>query len=204
MGRKWIVAALAVAVTIGMVCTSQVFSQQRGGPGGRGRGGAQRPGDRGPGGGGRRFDPERMRERMMDRLREYMDASEQEWQVLGPRVEKVMTLSRQLSSGGGRMAMMMFRGGPGGRRGGPGGDRRGPDRDDGPDRDLTPVQQATRQLQEAVQSESPNADEIQKRLTALRRAKEEVKQQLDKAQEDLRQLLTPTQEAKLVLLGMMD
>src|SRR3954465_6610848 len=61
------------------------------------------------------FDPEQMRERMMERVREQLEITkDDEWMIVKERAEKVMTLRRETSFGGG-----MFRGGgPGGRRDG--------------------------------------------------------------------------------------
>jgi hypothetical protein len=153
-----------------------------------------------------RFDPERMRERMMDRLREYLGAGEQEWSVLRPRVEKVASLSRQEGAGGGRMGMMMLmmRRRPGSSRG----ESRDDDRRFGgfgpPGRERGEIEKAALALREVVQTGDSSSEQIREKLTALRRARENVKQQLDTARDELRELLTPRQEAKLVLLGIMD
>src|SRR6185503_6952150 len=53
-------------------------------------GGGQGPGG-GPGAGGpQRFDPAQFRQMMLDRLREQLKASDEEWGVLQPKLEKVM------------------------------------------------------------------------------------------------------------------
>ena len=51
-------------------------------------------GDRGRG----NFDPAQFREQMNQRMRERLGASEEEWKVLQPRIEKVQTAQRALSS----------------------------------------------------------------------------------------------------------
>ena len=207
LGRKTILGIVAVAL-MGLLLASQTLSQ----PGQRGqRGGAQaQQGQRGQRGGmqgGRQFDPERMRQMMDQRMREQLGATEQEWKVLGPRVTKVMELSRQ-TRGGGRGGMMfggmggrggMMPGGMGGRGAGPGGGRPG-----APDRQLTAVEKAQEQLRTLLDNTSATPDQIKKQLTALRTAREKAKQQLATAQQDLRKIITVRQEAQLVMMGMLD
>ena len=74
---------------------------------------AQQPG---PGQGRRQFDPEQMRARMMDRMKENLQASDDEWQVIEPKITKVMELQRSAVTGRG------FGGFMGGMRGPRGGD----------------------------------------------------------------------------------
>ena len=59
-------------------------------------------------------DPELMQKMMEQRLREQVGATEQEWQILGPRVMKVSKLSQQ-TRGGGMMGGGMMGGGMMGR-----------------------------------------------------------------------------------------
>jgi flagellar motility protein MotE (MotC chaperone) len=141
-----------------------------------------------------------MRQMMEQRLQETLGATDTEWKVLGPRVMKVAELSRQ-AAGGGR-GMMMFgrgRGGPGGPGGAPG--RRGPG---GENRELTQVEKAQQELQTTLDNTAATPDAIKKQLTLLRAAREKAKQELAKAQQDVRQVLTLRQEATMVLMGMLD
>lgn len=195
---------VAIASIAGLVLVSQSLSQ----PGQRGqRGGVQGPG--GPmqgaqaqGPGGRQFDPAQMRQMMEQRMREMLGATDQEWKVLGPRVMKVQELSRQ--SGGGRGGMMMFggMGGPGGRGGPQGAQRgRGPGATDG---QLSEVEKAQEELQTLLENTAATPEQIKQAVTKLRAAKEKAKQELAKAQQDLRQVLTVRQEAQLILMGMLD
>ncbi|MGE5608946.1 MAG: hypothetical protein ACM359_06815, partial [Bacillota bacterium] len=71
---------LAGLVLLGMTTAS--FAQAQGG-GRQGRGG------RGQQGAGN-FDPAQFRQRMMDRMKERLGASDDEWKVLQPKFEKVM------------------------------------------------------------------------------------------------------------------
>lgn len=180
MFSKRMMVGCLVVVLMGSIFAGSALPQERGERGDR-RGGRR---------GGRRFDPEQMRQRMMERLREQLGASEKEWTVLGPRVEKVMELSRQTRGGGMRF---LFRGRRGGRRGG-----------EEESRDLNPVQQAALDLSEAVQAEGASAAAIKEKLTALREAREKVKADLEKVRAQLREVVTLKQEAQLVLMGMLE
>jgi len=150
-------------------------------------GGGGAPG--GPGGGpGGRFDPAQFRQMMMDRLRDRLKASDEEWAVLQPKLEKVMQ-AQQNSMGGGGMGMFFGRGGPGG----PGGGNDNP----------SPMAKAARDLQAAV-GDDANVDkaELAKRMAAYREAREAARKELADAQKALLDVLTPQQEAVLLAAGM--
>jgi hypothetical protein len=167
--------------------------------------------------GGRQFDPERMRQMMEQRLREMLGATEQEWVVLGPRVMKVQELSRQVGGRGmmGGPGGMMggprgMMGGPGGmqggrrgQQGGPGGNQPG-GRFGAQDRELSAVEKAQQELQTLLQNTEATPESIKQGLTRLRSAKETAKQNLAKAQQELRKVLTVRQEALCVLMAMLD
>lgn len=141
-------------------------------------------GERQPGGqGGRGGDPAQMRERMMQNLREQMQASEEEWTVLAPKIEKVQTIQRE------------SRGMGGWGRGGRGGDQQEP---------TTEVGRASRDLRTVLQNENASGEEITKALTAYRAAREKANAELAAAREDLKAVLTPRQEAILVMMGMVE
>src|SRR5258705_7103323 len=61
------------------------------------------------------FDPAQARERFMTQIKERLGASDDEWKVLQPKLEKVMTAQRESRGGVGG-----FGGGRGGRGGGGG------------------------------------------------------------------------------------
>jgi len=194
----WIVVTILVIVGLLLVGPSLSQPGQRGQRGQRGTG-------QGPG--GRQFDPQRMRQMMEQRMQEMLGATDQEWKVLGPRVMKVQDLSRQ-ATGGGRGMMMFGRGGrgvqgasQGNRPGAPQGNR--PD-GRGMNRELTEVEKIQRELQTTLENTATTPDQIKEQLTRLRAAREKAKQELAKAQQDLRQVLTLRQEATLVLMGMLD
>lgn len=150
---------------------------------------AQRPGGGGPGGGGRP-DAAQMQQRMMDRMKETLGSSDEEWKVLQPLVEKVMTLSRELTTGG--------RGVGANRRGGQ------PDAATEAAAPQSDVAKATQDLRTTLDNKDAAADVIKAKLTALREAREKAKQELTKAQDSLREILTVRQEAVLVMNGTLE
>ena len=195
LSRKWIVG-LVVAGFFSMVLIDQLQSQQGGG---RGRSSGAGQDDQGRGRssrGGMRFDPQQFQQRMMERMKETLQAGDDEWKVIEPRLSAVMTLSRDVNRRGG----MFGRGGRGGfgGRGGRGGDRGGQGQNAQPQSD---IEKCTQALTTLLEAEKPDPAQIKKVLTALRTAREKAKQKLAKAQQNLRAVLTIRQEAQLVLMG---
>lgn len=180
------VALLSVVAFCNLV---NISAQGQGGGGGQG------------GAGGRRgnFDPAQMREQMMSRVREEMDVKDDaDWKPIGDRVGKVMEAQREARAGGGMG--MMFRprrnpnadsGDQGGapRRGGPGGFGQ-----------PSPEHEA---LQKALESKASN-DEVKAALAKYREAHKAKQEKLQKAQEDLRKVLSVRQEAAAVSLGLLE
>ena len=83
----------------------------------------------------------------------------------------------------------MLRPGGGGGRGGGGGERGNP----GPEAEA---------LQKAIEAKAP-ADELKSKLAKLREARKVKEANLEKAQEDLRKVLSVRQEAAAVLAGLL-
>ena len=200
LSAGFLAAALAVAA-VSQPAAAQDQPQQN----------QQDQGDRGNRRGGGGFDPEQFRQRMNDRMKQALAASDEEWGVLQPKIEKVMTLQRQ--NAGGRGMGMLFRGGGRG-EGGPGGGTRGDGQgrgDGGGGRrggpfggdENSPVAQKTRELQQAVESNA-SADDLKAKMTALREARAQARQQLTQAQSELKELLTARQEAALVMMGLLE
>ncbi|MBE3099604.1 MAG: hypothetical protein IMZ44_21000 [Planctomycetes bacterium] len=154
---------------------------------------------------------EQFRTQMADRMKQALGASDDEWKVLQPRIEKVQTLSRATRGGGGMGSMMMGgqRGGP--QRGGPGGgpsDRPPSDRppSDRPqsDRPQSEVEKTSEALQKVLENKDAPAAEIKTALAALREAKAKARAELEAAQKELREVLTVRQEAQCEQLGLFD
>jgi hypothetical protein len=135
------------------------------------------------------FDPAQFRERMMNSIKERLGASDDEWKVLSPKVEKVMTAQRDARGGGGGF------GGPGG------GGRRGGGGDQQP---TTETGKASADLRTALENKDTPADDIAKKLAAYREAREKGRAQLQAAQKELKEILTQRQEAVMVNMGMLE
>jgi hypothetical protein len=129
------------------------------------------------------FDPAQM----MERMKESMGVtSDDEWKVISERLTKVMELRRDSMMGGfGRM---------GGRRGG---DQAGGGQGGGPA--VNPTVEA---LQKAI--DAKDAKEIKAKLAVLREERAKKTVEIKAAQEELKKVLTPGQEAYLVLRGMLE
>lgn len=139
------------------------------------------------------FDREAMQQRMAEMMRERLGASQEEWAVLGPRVQKVMALRQQTMMRGGF-------GDFGNRRGGPR-DRGDAQRDQA---DQPPVATTSARLRELLDDESTDAAAIKAAMQALRDARFKAQQELTAAQTQLRELLSLRQEATLLAMGMLD
>ena len=200
MWRRTVVMLVTAAVVAGSLWAGQAIAQQP----------PQRGGERG--GRGEPRDPEQMRQRMeefrqriSDRFREQLGATEDEWKVLEPRLEKVQQLMRQ-SRGGSRGGMI------GGMFGG--GGRFGRDRDRGPREGQPPegapeveqpdVVQKTEALRSLLEDETSSASSIKAALDALRAARQKAQQELAAARKELCEVITAKQEAQLVLMGILE
>ena len=199
MKRLSLSSLLAICGLILSTTTGSILAQndapaaQAGAPGAPGA-----PGGRGGRG---NWDPEQMRQRMMERFREQLAVKDDaEWSLIEARIKKI----NDSRSGMGRGF-----GGPGGGPGGPGGQGgqagqagqagqggrqgRGGFGQPNPDAEV---------LQTALDS-GASADDIKVKLTAYRAAAKVKEGQLEKAQDELRQLLSVKQEARAVLLGLL-
>lgn len=139
------------------------------------------------------FDPAEFRARQLEGYRESIGVkSEDDWKKLEPLVGKVMDAQTAA-----RMGSRFGFGGRGGRGGGGGGGGgEGRDRNRG---QSSPEREA---LQKAIENKA-SADEIKSALAKYRDARKEKEAAVDKAQEELRKALTPTQEAGAVLAGLL-
>lgn len=134
-----------------------------------------------------------MRQRMSERMKEMLGASDNEWKVLQPKIESIQQRQRESSGMGGMM--MMFGGGGGGFR------PPGAPADDQPKSD---VQQKTADLRTVTDNKDAKPQEIKAKVDALRAAREKARAELQKQQGELRELITIRQEAILLTLGVME
>jgi len=128
------------------------------------------------------FDPAQFREQMMNRMKEQLGSNDDEWKVLSPKIEKLMTAQRDARVGG-------F--GGGGRRG-------------GDTQNQTATAKASAELRTALENKDTPAPEIAAKLTALREARDKARAELTAAQKELKEILTQRQEAVLVTMGMLE
>jgi hypothetical protein len=195
----WAVGLLSVSL-LALNYSPAAMAQDANAQQGQGRGNR---GDRGNGngnggrGGRGNFDPAEQRQRAETRLKELLGATDQEWAVLQPKVAHVMDLQRVQMAGRGAGMGMLFRPDRGDRGNGNRGDR--PARPE----DSSPVALRTRELQEAIRNKA-GPDELKNKLVALRDARTKAHDDLAKAQQELRELLTVPQEATMVMLGMLE
>jgi hypothetical protein len=184
------VLALAGVAVVLTLSAGQLFAQDQ-----------QPQRQRGQGGGN--FDPEQMRQRMMDRYKEQLEVKDEaEWKLISDRIEKVTTARREIGFGGG-FGGFGGRGGRGGPGGGGGGGGQGGDNAQAARRAFGGEPSAEVQaLQKAIDAKAP-ADEIKTKLAKVREARKDKEAKLEKAQDDLRKVLTTRQEASAVLAGLL-
>jgi flagellar motility protein MotE (MotC chaperone) len=191
---------LASLLLIGLAISVVIAADDEQTPGEGAGNRPQQAGTRTPGQGEFR-DRANFQQRMSEMIKSELGATDEEWTVIEPRLTKVMTLSRDVNQRG--MGMMR-----GGRRGFEMGGRGGRDRPEQPPQtsqsEQSEIQKATNALQEALDKSDSTPDDVKAKLLALRNAKEKTKQELAKAQQELKQILSVRQEAKLVLLGLLD
>jgi len=176
MKRSAFALTFALAAMVGSLAIAQEAD----------RGEGRRGGDRQQ---QQRMDPQQMRQRMMDRMREQLQASEDEWAVLQPRIERINEAQRATRGGGWGGAQRRGRGGD--------------DQQQASQGPQTPVAQASQALRQAIDNNA-SADEIVQKLEAYRAARQQAEAELKAAQDDLRELVTPRQEAVLVMLGILE
>jgi hypothetical protein len=114
-------------------------------------------------------------QQLLARLKSELGVSQEEWSVIQPRIVAVYRLAHTQPSAGKE-------------------DPQG----------LALVTQRMRELRELLANKAAKPEEIKAKLTALRAARERAIQELAKARQGLRQLMTLRQEAVLVLNGLLD
>ncbi len=165
-------------------------------------------------------NPEATRQQMMQRMLQQLEASDAEWQVIQPRLQKVMELSRQTNRRGaggmqrrpggqsGRRGQGGTEARPAGRRGtgqqtqGSRGQTRRPRNDT--NREPSPMQKASEELQTLLNNANADPEQVKAKLAVLRDAKETAKRNLAQAHTELQQILTVKQEARLVLMRLLE
>ncbi len=149
-------------------------------------------------------DREAMQQRVMQQLRQQLEATESQWQVIEPKLQKVMDLSRQVGQGrrGAMQGRLAARSAPGQRRQGANGQNR-PARDNA-NRPTSAVQKASDELDTLLSNSNASPEQIQAKLATLRTVREAAEKDLTQARDALKQELTVKQEARLVLMGLLE
>lgn len=163
-------------------------------PGGGGGGGGRR--------GGGNFDPAAMKQRMMDDMKDQWEIKDDaEWNAIEPKLSKVIDARNDMMAS--TMRGAFGRGGNRQRGGGNADDNGGaqPQRQRGGGMFGTPSP-AVEALQKAIDDKAPTA-EIKTKLKAVQDEKKDKETKLTAAQEDLRAVLTPRQEAIATLRGLL-
>jgi hypothetical protein len=178
---RLVIASLAVAFFI-VLAPHSAFAQNAGGQNNGGRQGNRQRGN---------FDPAQQRERALTRVKEQLGATDDEWKVLQPKIDALMTAQADLRSG--------TRGGRGGR-----GNRGNQQNQAATPTNETAVAKAMADLRTAVADKATPADELAKKLAALHDAKAKAQAARTAAQKEVKDLLTARQEAILVQNGMLE
>jgi len=195
MNRSSLASMLAACgLILATTTTGSLLAQNDAPPAPQGGGGGQG----GPGGrqGRGNWDPEQMRQRMMERIREQLAIKDDaEWGLIEARIKKINDSRMGMGRGFGG-----FGGGPGGSGGpgGPGGQGGGRQGRGGFGQPIPDAEA----LQTALDS-GASADDVKAKLSAYRAAAKQKEAQLEKAQDELRELLSVKQEARAVLLGLL-
>lgn len=141
-------------------------------------------------------------QRINERVKTTLKASDEEWTVIQPLLEKVQILGREAMSGrfGGMRRRGGGQGGTGDQNGGQGA-QGGQGERGGQGGGGSPESQA---LRTALESESTSPEEINTKLAALRESRKKSQAQLDQARDELKKVLTLRQEAALVQMGLLE
>jgi hypothetical protein len=192
MKMKHLFAICGMAASL--ICgAGSIYAQNNGGPGnGPGGGG-------GFGGGGRgNFDPAQFQQRMMDRVRDQLEfTNDADWSAVQPLVQKVMDAQRDARSGQMNGMRMMFR------RPGQQGQQDDNNRRQRFNAFMGQPSPEFTALQDAVDNNAPPAQikDLLARYTASQKAKQD---KLKDAQDNLRGVLSVKQEAEATLMGLLD
>jgi len=128
-----------------------------------------------------------VRKQAQTRMKETLGATDEEWQVLGPKIEKVQNLTLQSGTAGMAMARFGIGGAGAGGRAEP-----------------SDVQKKLQALQDLLKNKDASHEDIRAALKDYRDAKAKAKVELEKARAELREPVTVKQEAQLVLMGLLE
>ena len=175
--NRWLVLASAAALLC-LGVGQKTWAQDNGGP----------PPGRG------NFDPAQFRQRMMDRLKEQMEITDDsEWKAIEPLIQAVSDARMATMSGMGRGMFGPRRGGGNGGTNGDQAPRRGPLGQSSPEADA---------LQKAIDAKATKS-ELKDAIAKFAEYRKAKQAELEKAQAELRKVLTVRQEAIATLDGLL-
>jgi Spy/CpxP family protein refolding chaperone len=108
----------------------------------------------------------------MGDIKKTIGATDEEWKVIGPKVQKVTSLRRAVNGEGGSASPALTH--------------------------------AQAELKTVLDEPKHTKAEVDEKLTAVRKAREQARADLTVAQRDLMQMLTPSQQAVMVSLGFLE
>ena len=153
---------------------------------------AQIPGA-GPGGVKVGIDPAQFRQQQIDLIKQSLQPTDEQWNTLLPKIEKVLEAQRNIRSGAGMSFSTNMNRGQITRTSGGGNATVD-----------TATGKALQEIRDALTEEATSDADILKKLAALREEKAKAKAQVVEAQQELKAACTPRQEAVLVTLGQLD
>lgn len=159
---------------------------------------------------------EQFRQQMDTRMKEVLRASDEEYAVLKPRIEKIQQLQRANDTRRAGFSMMMNGNSNWRTRGStPGEGQRQPNTQENADPNqqrrspfgdtpTTPLTVKTQEMQAILEAKDAGNDSLKAKLVELRAARQQAKQEMSQMQEELRQLCSIRQESVLVMLGILE
>ena len=180
------IGGMVAALCLGAGLASAQNDNQGGGGGGGNGGGGRRFG-------GGNFDPAQMQQRMMERVKEELNfTNDTEWNAVQPLIQKVMDARRDVGFGGGMGRLFRPRNNNGDQGGN--NNRRNFGQQPSPEADA---------LQKTIDDNAPTA-QIKAALAKYQASQKAKQAKLVQAQETLRKVLSPKQEAQASLLGLLE
>lgn len=149
-----------------------------------------------------RTDPEEWRKRMeeyrrraSEQLKAALEATDEQWVVLEPRIEAVRTAQAECMGPRGGFVAFFGPRPPGSEA------KKGPREDPPPQSE---VEKRMRALRELLHEKDTTPAQVTESLTALREVRKEAERKLAEARNTMREGLKPRQEAMLVMMGLLD
>jgi hypothetical protein len=157
---------------------------------------------------------DQMQAQITQNLKQMLGSTDEEWAIIGPKVLKVYTLASSQSTGFNMRNLMRRNNAQGDTQGnaqssntqGQGNQQGSMQQGRGMDNRSTGMSNDTTltELQTLLESQDATTSQIKNKVAEVRSAREKAKQDLAKAQKELRELLTVKQEAILISVGLLE